>query len=83
MLISGFMFCWMGVLFLDFCFLFDLVVFVAWISGNPHDLSSGMESLPSWELAFWWLSWPLVQQGVSLVLTGVAYLAGHGLHLFS
>lgn len=35
----------MGVLFLGFCFPFGLLVFVAWISGSQHDLSSGREPL--------------------------------------
>lgn len=83
MLISGFVFCWMGVLFPDFCFLFDLVVFVAWISGSPHDLSSGREFLPIWGLALLVVVLNFGAAGVSRVLTGVACLAGCGLHPFS
>lgn len=30
--------CWMDALFLHFCFLFGLLVFVAWGSGGRHDL---------------------------------------------
>lgn len=36
------------------------------------DLTSDpVESLcPSWDLDFWWLDWPLMQQGVSLRVWG-------------
>lgn len=37
----------MGVLFLGVCFLFGLLVFVAWSSGRWGDFWSSRESLPT------------------------------------
>lgn len=49
-------FCWVGILFPGFCFLYDLLVCVACDLARVHQ---------SWGLDFWQSTWPLVDQEVT------------------
>lgn len=63
--------CWMCSWFLGFCCLFGFLVFGPWNFGDWNDLWPSSElSFPTSELAFSRFAWSLLNQGVSVHLTG-------------